>query len=342
VIVAKRPSFFHHLHPPTIPAREARFRYTFGLGGTAVFLFVVLAITGALELFYYVPSIDEANRSLHLINLRVPYGQLIRSLHYWSAQALVVVSLLHLLRVTLTGGYKAHRAFNWLLGLILLVLVLLLDFTGYALRWDQDIAWAIEVGTNLLKTIPLIGHELYAIVVGGPAINAGTIVRFYGWHIFGLAVAALGFISWHIFQVRRDGGISYIERDGERPARISRDVLVRREALAALLITIGLLVLAILFPPPLGSTADFDSIPTEAAAPWFFIWVQQLLRLGSPLLMGVVIPGILLLLLLLVPYVFDRSAEGGGRYFNRSGRRAQLVLLIIIVFVLGFTLQALL
>jgi quinol-cytochrome oxidoreductase complex cytochrome b subunit len=106
---SRRPSFFEHLHPPTIPAREARFRYNFGLGGLSLFLFLVLAVTGALEMFYYVPSPEGANASVKTIAFLVPFGWLIRNLHYWAAQAMLVTVGLHALRVILTGAYKPPR-----------------------------------------------------------------------------------------------------------------------------------------------------------------------------------------------------------------------------------------
>ncbi len=330
--MAKRPSFFHHLHPPHIPAREARWRYTFGLGGTAVYLFIILALTGALEVFYYVPSAAEANQSLQAMITLVPYGWLVRSIHYWAAQALVVVTILHMLRVILTGAYKPPRRFNWLLGLTLLVLLLLFNFTGYALRWDADIAWALMVGTNLLHSIPLVGAGLYGMVVGSSEIGAATVVRLYGWHLFGLLLVTLFLIFWHIFRVRRDGGIS---RAQPRQTSIHRDELVRREAIGALAVTILLLVVAMLFPPALGQAADFGHMPAEAAAPWFFLWVQQLLRYGSPLLMGVLVPLLLLAVLVLLPYVVDRRQEGVGVWFNREGRVAQGLALLVMAFVLG-------
>ena len=338
----QRPSFFFHLHPPTLPAREARFRYTFGLGGVSIGLFIILGITGALELFYYIPSLEQANSSLQLINLFVPYGQFVRSLHYWSAQALVVTSVLHMLRVVLTGAYKQPRSFNWLLGLSLLVLVLLFDFTGYALRWDEDIAWALMVATNLLKTIPGIGPGLYGLVVGGVEIGRATIVRFYGWHVFGLSIPALFFVGWHVFRVRRDGGISRLTSRPKGSPTISRVELVQREVAGALVAAILLLIITLLFPPHLGASANFENLPAEAVAPWLFIWVQQLLRLGPPFQMGVLIPVVLLVILALLPYSLDRNPEGVARWFNREGRLVQLTVLVVLALVLGFTLQGVL
>jgi hypothetical protein len=249
--MSRRPSFFEHLHPPTIPAREARFRYTLGLGGTSLFLFFILSLTGLLEVFYYLPTVEEANASAHVIDLLVPYGWVVRGVHFWAGQGIVVAAALHMIRVVLTGAYRKPRRFNWLLGLALLASMLLLDFTGLVLRWDMDIAWALMVGTNLLKSIPLLGPALYTLTVGGSEIGPPTVVRFLAWHILGLALPAAILIAWHLFRVRRDGGISHIEAPAvpiPAPAseRIPRAELVRREAIAALLAGALLLALALL------------------------------------------------------------------------------------------------
>jgi cytochrome b6 len=333
--MARRSTFFHHLHPPTIPRRESRFRYTFGLGGAALFLFFVLVLTGVLEMFYYVPSLDQANASVQMLTFLVPYGWLVRGVHFWAAQGLVVVAMLHLLRVVLTGAYKTPRRFNWLLGVSLLLFVLLLDFTGYVLRWDIDIEWALLVGTNLLKTIPVIGDAIYGLVVGGSEVSGDTIVRFYAWHVFGLALMAAIAVGWHIFRVRRDGGIS--TPDPRTPDRITRDDLVKREVVAMLVLTAVLLLLALVLSPQIGPAGDFSQLPGEATAPWFFIWVQQLLRWGDPLLMGVLIPIGLIVILFLIPYAIDRRNGGVGRWFNREGRVAQWVVVLLLAVVVILT-----
>ena len=336
-----RPSFFSHLHPPTIPAREARFRHTFGLGGISLLLFLVLCLTGALELFYYEPSLTGTNASLQTLTFLVPLGGLVRSLHYWAAQLLVVAVVLHLLRVMLTGAYKVPRRFNWLLGLSLLAGVLLLDFTGYALRWDTHIAWALLVGTNLLKTIPLAGPVLYGMVVGGPELGASSLIRLYAWHIFGLAVPVFIIMAWHLFRVRRDGGIAHpaVTEGAPATARLPRSELVQREGLADLIVTAGLVLLASWAPPALGPAADFAALPVKPAAPWFFIWVQELLRLGEPVVWGVLVPAGLLAMLALWPYVVDRQPGGAGQWFNRQGRAAQWLAVGLVVVLVGLTLR---
>ncbi|MBN2550777.1 MAG: cytochrome b N-terminal domain-containing protein, partial [Anaerolineales bacterium] len=294
-----RPSFYHHLHPPTIPARQSRLRYTLGAGGLSVFLALVLLITGILEMFYYIPTPEEAGPSIQVLTFLVPYGAMIRNIHYWAAQALVIIAGLHLLRVAFTGAYAAPRRFNWLLGLLLLVLILFLDFTGYVLRWDEGIRWALVAGTNLIKSIPFIGNSLYIFVMGGNQPNAATLTRFYAWHIFGLTLM-MGIIGvWHIFRVRRDGGIAAPPPELRTdPSRITRFELVRREALAALIATVILLLAATFIPAPLApAMSKVSPQVADTRAPWFFLWVQQLLKWGDAFWMGVVIPLIMLGLL---------------------------------------------
>jgi len=336
-----RPTFFHHLHPPSIPALQARFRYTLGAGGLAVFLVLILGVTGILEIFYYIPTPGQAALSIQTLSFLVPFGGLIRNLHYWSAQFLVLVSLVHLLRVVFTGAYLPPRRFNYLLGMVLFVLALLLDFTGYILRWDTGIQWALVTGTNLLKSIPLVGGALYASAVGGDQPGAATLVRFYGWHIFGLMDIALILVVWHLFRVRRDGGIAVPPPpQRETQQRISRNELVRREVLAMLVTSVALLLLSVLAPAPLAAPITAASVqPETARAPWFFLWVQQLLKLGSPFLWGVVVPLAILLLVSLIPFILPKPDPSEvGHWFPKGNRLAQVVcigiglLLLILTF----------
>ncbi|MGB8211928.1 MAG: cytochrome b N-terminal domain-containing protein [Anaerolineales bacterium] len=340
-----RPNFFHHLHPPTIPARQARFRYTLAAGGLAVFLVLVLAATGILEVFYYVPAPDQAAQSVQMLTFLVPYGGLVRGLHFWAAQALVLVALVHLLRVVFTGAYLQPRRFNYVLGMGLFVLLVLLDFTGYVLRWDTGIRWALVAGTNLVKSIPWIGAALYGSLVGGSQPGAATLLRFYAWHIFGLMLLAGILLVWHVFRVRRDGGIAVPPPAlRETQARIARFELVRREVLAMLLASVVLLVLAVFVPAPLAAPLTSAAAgPAEVRAPWFFLWVQELLKLGSPFLWGVVVPLALLALVTLIPYILPKPAPAElGRWFPKGNRLAQVLFGIILLALVALTALALL
>ena len=340
-----RPSFFHHLHPPSIPANQARFRYTLGAGGLAVFLVLVLGVTGILEVFYYIPTPGEAASSIQTLAFLVPFGALVRNLHFWAAQFLVIVSAVHLLRVVFTGAYLQPRRFNYLLGLGLFVVAVLLDFTGYVLRWDEGIHWALVTGTNLIKSIPLFGTALYASLVGGTQPGPATLIRFYGWHIFGLMVAAVILLAWHIFRVRRDGGIAVPPPHlRATQARVSRFELVRREVAAMLFATVALLGLSIFAPAPLApSITAGSSLPETTRAPWFFLWVQEMLKLGSPFLWGVVVPLAVLTTLALIPYIFPKPVLSEiGRWFPKSNRLAQVFFLLIVLSILILTALALL
>jgi quinol-cytochrome oxidoreductase complex cytochrome b subunit len=336
-----RPSFFHHLHPPSIPAAQSRWRYTLGAGGTAVFLTLVLGVTGVLELFYYSPTPESAALSVQTISYLVPFGGLIRNIHFWAAQLLLIVSAIHLIRVVFTGSYAPPRRFNYLLGLALFVLAVLLDFTGYILRWDQGIQWALVVGTNLIKTIPILGERLYIILMGGTQPGAGTLIRFYAWHLFGLSFVAVIVMVWHAFRVRRDGGIALpppgLRTDHER---ISRFELVRREVLAMLFTGAALIILSAFVPAPIAAPIkEISAFAVDSSAPWFFLWVQQMLKWGDPFLWGVAVPLILLIIIALIPYVLPLPAPSElGRWFPKSNRRAQIVLGLIALMVIFLTL----
>lgn len=330
--VHERPNFFHHLHPPTIPALQARFRYTLGAGGLAVFLCLILLGTGILEMFYYIPVPDHAAVSVQTITALIPFGALIRNLHFWSAQALVVVMSIHLLRIVLTGAYAHHRRLNYLIGLGMLVLILLLDFTGYVLRWDEGIRWALIVGTNLLKTVPWIGEWLYQLAIGGPQPGVSTIERFYTWHIFVLTLVTIFLGAWHIFRVRRDGGIAVpAPAQRENSARISRYELVRREVRVMLIAGVALLVISLLYPAPIERPITQATIDIkDTRAPWFFLWVQQLLKFGDPFLWGVVIPTLALALMALLPYVLPQTKDHEfGKWLPRGNRIAQIIVITL-------------
>lgn len=324
---SKRPNFFYHLHPPTLPARESRFAYTFGLGGISVFLSLVLLATGILLTFAYVPTPAEAFKSIEILTYQAAFGWLIRNMHYWAAQALVIVAVLHMLRVIFTGAYKAPRKTNYVIGILLLALIVLFNFTGYVLRWDEGTSWALTVGTSLLKEIPLIGNAVYQIIVGGLDIGPATTIRFYAWHVIGLTLIVVILIAWHAFKVRRDGGISHRSRE----PRIDRARLVTSETKAMLIVTALLILVSIVLPAPIGPVADLPTRSASVQAPWFFLWVQFLLRSLPAVWAGVLIPIGAVAILILIPYVIDRKLDGVGEWFNRSGRIAQVISILMII-----------
>ncbi|MFH1118173.1 MAG: cytochrome b N-terminal domain-containing protein [Pseudomonadota bacterium] len=197
-----------HLHPPTIPKASSEIRFTWCLGGLAVWMFLVESITGVVLMLRYVPTPADAYPSVQDITHIAPYGFFVRNLHYWSGQAMVILVVVHMVRVFVTGSYAAPRRMNWLIGLVLLLAVLLVDFTGYLLVWDDRALWAWTIARNLTGGIPLIG-PLSASILFGPAEPGDiSMVRLYAWHVVLLPGVMALFMGWHFWRVRKDGGIS--------------------------------------------------------------------------------------------------------------------------------------
>ncbi len=150
---------FFHLPPAKINRDAVRYSYTWGMGGITFYLFIVLTFTGVLLMFYYHPTKIQAFRDILYLEHDVPFGKLLRNMHRWAAHLMIIAVWLHMFRVFLTGSYKRPREFNWCIGVILMVLTLLLSFTGYLLPDDQLGFWAVTVGTNMARATPLLGNE---------------------------------------------------------------------------------------------------------------------------------------------------------------------------------------
>ena len=196
-----------HLRPRQVPARAIRFAHTFGLGGMALVLILLLAFTGVLMMFAYEPSPQRAWQSIGEFEQQVLFGKLIRGVHYWSANLLIPVTVLHLLRVFLTGGFHERRRSNWLIGIGVLFFVLLSGFTGYLLPWDQTAYWAITICTEMLGKIPGAGQLLQQAIVGANEIGAATIINFYALHVAITPLALAILLSWHFWRIRLAGGV---------------------------------------------------------------------------------------------------------------------------------------
>ncbi|HKR14353.1 MAG TPA: cytochrome b N-terminal domain-containing protein [Pyrinomonadaceae bacterium] len=213
---------FLHLHPAKINRDAVRYPFTWGMGGITFYLFIVLTFTGVLLMFYYHPTKADAFRDILYLEHDVPFGKLLRNMHRWAAHLMVITTWLHMFRVVLTGSYKKPREFNWCVGVVLLVLTLLLSFTGYLLPDDQLGFWAVTVGTNMARATPMLGHDgpfgpqlgmtAYNDVrfglLGGSIVDANALLRSYIWHCIGIPLVASIFMAVHFWRIRKDGGIS--------------------------------------------------------------------------------------------------------------------------------------
>ena len=220
-------NFFLHVHPVSIPKHALRFGYTWGVGLLSLYLFVVELVTGVLLMFYYRPTPELAYNDI--LALRDVYSLgIMREIHRWAAHAMVITVWLHMYRVFLTGSYKPPREFNWVIGVILLLLTLLLSFTGYLLPWDQLSMWAVTVGSNMARAVPLLGNEgpgqqilavdgidmitsgsdsRYALL-GARVVGEETLNRFYVLHCIAIPLVAGFLMALHFWRVRKDGDIS--------------------------------------------------------------------------------------------------------------------------------------
>ncbi|MDE0107203.1 MAG: cytochrome b N-terminal domain-containing protein [Bryobacterales bacterium] len=224
---------FLHLHPAKVNRDAVRYNFTWGMGGISFYLFWVLTWTGVLLMFYYHPTKVQAFRDILYLEHDVPFGKLLRNMHRWAAHAMVLTVQLHMFRVFLTGSYKKPRQFNWSVGVILLVLTLLLSFTGYLLPDDQLGFWAVTVGTNMARATPMLGHEgpfgpelgmtpfndVRFALLGGSIVDANALLRAYIWHCIAIPGFAAIFMIVHFWRVRKDGGIS-----GPAPIMLEKEI----------------------------------------------------------------------------------------------------------------------
>jgi len=180
-------------------------RYYFCFGGITFFLFVVQAITGAILTIYYVPSVEKAYASVYYVHHYVNYGWLIRSIHYWSANLMIIFVLLHTLRVFITGSYKKPREFNWVIGVFLFGLVFGFSVTGSFLPWDQKSFWVTTVMFSFLKKMPMIGTFFYQIMIGDDVLGQTALTRFFSFHIMILPAIIVVFLALHFYIVRKQG-----------------------------------------------------------------------------------------------------------------------------------------
>ena len=199
---------FLHIHPVRVRQHAVKFAYTFCLGGLSFFLFLVLTVTGVYLMFFYVPSATLAYTNILEIQSEVTFGLLTRNVHRWGAHLMVFFVFLHMMRVFYHGAYKPPREFNWVVGVVLLFLTIMLSFTGYLLPWDQIAYWAITIGTNMGGYAPLLNTPVSRILLGGVEVGQNTLVRFYVGHVVFLPLIAAIFLTVHFWRIRKDGGIS--------------------------------------------------------------------------------------------------------------------------------------
>jgi menaquinol-cytochrome c reductase cytochrome b subunit len=197
-------NFLLHIYPVKIRRKELHFRYSWYLGVISMVLLGSLVASGVYLMFFYVPSPGSAYTNIQTIQTEVPFGQYVRNVHRWSAHLMVLAVAMHMGRVFYRGAYKAPREFNWVIGVMLLILTLLMSFTGYLLPWDQLAFWAVTVGTEMAGYVPLIGEQVKEVLLGGPTVDSSTLLRFYVLHVAVLPSVMIMVLMIHLWRWRKD------------------------------------------------------------------------------------------------------------------------------------------
>jgi quinol-cytochrome oxidoreductase complex cytochrome b subunit len=202
----------YHLHPVKVKRHGLKLTYTYCLGGLSFFLFILLTVTGIFLMFFYRPAAgpgaELAFADMQALSAEIYFGDFVRNMHRWGAHLMVLTVFLHMARVFYHGAYKPPREFNWVVGVILLLLTLLLSFTGYLLPWDQLALWAVAVGTSMMGFTPVFGQQVQFVLLGGVEIGADTLIRWYVLHVLLLPFVLTIFLAVHFWRIRKDGGIS--------------------------------------------------------------------------------------------------------------------------------------
>ncbi len=382
-------NFALHWFPAKVAKASLDWSYSFWLGTVSAALLLLLVLSGLPLLFLYVPSVERAYASVKDIEYVVTFGAWIRSVHRISAHLMVAAVFLHLVRVFLTGAYKngagqgQHREWNWVIGVVMLLLTLFLSFTGYLLPWDQLAFWAVTVGTNIASSVPLVGPRLRELMIGGREIEQATLIRFYVLHVILLPGGLGALLAYHMWRIRKDGGLAAADADatlgearaepavrtktysllgvarGQSPVIRATSVdardttvnavpdLTRRAAIVTLGVFAVISILSVIIRSPLEEPANALLTPNPAKAPWYFLWLQEIVtdttvRIGAftlngAFIGGVVLPGVLMGLLTLWPWLDRSPAPAAGRWFPASRRRQNLVFLLIVLGILLLT-----
>lgn len=362
-------AFFAHIRPRYYERSSTKFTHTFGLGFMSALMFVIESVTGVILMVFYIPEQSQAYKSMIKIITEVPFGQLMRDIHRVGAELMVLFVGLHMLRVYLTGSYKHPRQFTWVTGVILLVLTLALSFSGYLLPWDQLAYWAVTIGTSMAKSAPpkeIMGYITNLLMRGGDAIGQNGLLRFYLVHVILFPALATILISVHYYRVSRLHGISLPASEEESPEpEVRKAAKERLDYLPEILtkelmwIAIGVFVIVAFstfaFHAPLEHHADPFRTPLHTTAPWYFLWLQGMLKdpivwpllramkdfigidliqfYDSPAWQGIILPTGMALIALAIPYIDEWWDRFWGRTSSRQGKNRKLG----IAMGLGFT-----
>ncbi len=288
---------------------------TYYFGGIALFLFGIQAVTGTLLALYYKATPEAAYKSVQYVTSDVSFGWLIRSIHHWAANLMILFVVLHLIRVFAQAAYKYPREITWVIGTGLFIVTLGFGFTGYLLPWDQRAYWATVVGTEIAGNVPLVGDALLLLLRGGADVTGDTMSRFFGIHVLVLPIALAGLLGVHLLLVHQLGLANPKRPEPRVPTpEMAREPLrpffphyMVDEFVAWYVLLAVLVVLASLFPAGLEAQANALQTPEGIKPEWYYLGVYELLKL-VPRIVGIMIPIVGIGVLVVWPFL-DRSPE---------------------------------
>lgn len=295
-----------------------RFSPFYYLGGICLYLLMVQVVTGVLLLIYYSPSETEAYQSVKYIMTKVSFGWLIRSIHAWSANILMVALFLHLFSTFLLKAYRPPREFTWMTGILMFLTCLGLGFTGYLLPWNQLAYFATKVGTEIVAAVPFMGEVLKEFLRGGTNVTGVTLTRFFALHIWILPLMLAAIAGLHLILVQKHGmSRPLLEASKPKKSMPFFPHFLLRDLNVWLLVLAVLTILSFYFPTHLGEPADpLSPTPIGIKPEWYFLFTFQLLKLFPAHILGfegehigIIGLGIVGVLVFLVPFLDKKSAK---------------------------------
>ena len=329
-----------------------KFRETiwYYFGGVALLLFVVQVISGILLLMYYKGTEDLAYESVRFISTKVSFGWLIRSIHSWSANLMILAVFIHMFSVYFLKGFRKPRELTWYTGVGLLAISMAFGFSGYLLPWNELAFFATKVGTDIVGQIPLIGEPVLKLLRGGTDVSGATLSRFFGFHVAIFPGIFIILLTLHLLMIQKQG-IAEPDDYKNLPEKEKKTIpffpnFAYRELLIWLIVINILAILAVFFPWELGTKADpFSSAPIGIKPEWYFLFMFQLLKFlpGEILILPGELVGILFfavggILWAIVPF-WDRKTPEGKRNRLLTYFGIFVIIFIIVFTILGFILD---
>jgi len=293
-------------------------------GSIILLFFLIQVATGIILAFYYRPTLEEANKSVARIMTEVPLGWVIRSIHSWSATFMIAAVFVHLLSIWVIKSYRKPRELTWMSGVLLLLFTLAFGFTGYLLPWDELSLAATKVGTDIPRSIPVVGVWVTKFLRGGEDISGDTLSRFFSFHVTILPLLLLALVGVHVYLIQKLGmslPVGADEKEEMRRAIPFWPNFVYREMVVWLILFGALVTLAVFLPPSLGKSADLMAPAPEGIKPeWYFLFLFQTLKIFPARILFTTGDTVAILLILVggilfffLPLIDNRPAERKGK-----------------------------